>query len=735
MARSFIQELKRRNVFRVALIYGIVGWLLMQVGDVMFPALLLPEWTARMLAAFLILGFPVALVFAWAYEITPEGIKRTEDVQPGESITHATGRKIDFAIIGVLAIAVILLARQLWFDDEAGTTASVSVPEKSIAVLPFTNRSAAEENAEFFAAGMHDDLLTLLSNLGDLKVISRTSVERLDPNLSIPEIGKLLGVATVLEGQVQRAGDQLRINTQLIDAATEDHLWAKTYDRELTATNVFAVQSDIARTIADALHAQLSPTDESRLARVPTENTDALNAYLIGMQLQKRASYDSLRQARGYFVEATTLDPDYVEAWAAIANNAAQEHGTGSISTEQYVALAGPAIERALQLDDGLAMAHAQLGTLKWNMGDFDAAEAAFKKALAINPNDPGSLVTYGTYLRSNNRPEEAIPVLERAANNDPLSPEILFELGKSHMYAGRPEKTLELGLRITEIDPASVFSNTSLIQAYSWMGRYDLMWPRYFKAIEADPKDYESWCHAGINMQTLGAPEWADRYLGRALELGPNEPAVLKCQVLILAQRGRSDEALAVARGALETGLDNRWGSDQVFLRTVRDHALQTGDFDDALKWYRDRLPELFQNDPKITVYNVSAAAGLALLLRHVGNGQSADRLVNAGLRWYRETQPPGAHGPNLGIVDVELLALNGEKELAITTLRQAVDGGWKSNWRWRLNDPNLDSLRDDQRFGAIVHDIEVDLASQLEAIRELPYQGPGDLRFAQDD
>ncbi|MCH8221563.1 MAG: hypothetical protein IIA76_09530, partial [Proteobacteria bacterium] len=314
MSGLFIQELKRRNVFRVAAIYVIVSWLLMQIGDVMFPALHLPEWTTTMLVAFLLLGFPIAVILAWAYEVTPAGVKRTEDVEPGESVTHITGRKIDFIIIAVLAVAVVFLIAKVWFEDDTAPPGIVSVPDKSIAVLPFANISADEENAEFFAAGVHDELLTLLSRIGGIKVISRTSVENLDDGLGIPEIGALLGVATVLEGQVQRAGDRLRIHVQLIDAVKEDHLWATTYDRELTAENVFEVQSDIAKTIAKALRVQLSVSDEALLRTVPTENTQALNRYLLGRQLAFRSTFESLRRAERYFQEATELDPGYAQA-------------------------------------------------------------------------------------------------------------------------------------------------------------------------------------------------------------------------------------------------------------------------------------------------------------------------------------------------------------------------------------------------------------------------------------
>ena len=217
MAESFLGELKRRNVFRVAAIYLVVGWLLMQVGDVMFPALRLPDWTSTLLAAFFILGLPLALIFAWAFELTPDGVVRTAEVPAEQSITADTGRRINFMIIGVLVIAVAFLLIKDFLRPDATPVAGIASPDRSIAVLPFKNQSASTENAEFFAGGLHDELLTLLSKLGELKVISRTSVERLDPDLTIQEIGALLGVATVLEGQVQRAGDRLRINVQLID--------------------------------------------------------------------------------------------------------------------------------------------------------------------------------------------------------------------------------------------------------------------------------------------------------------------------------------------------------------------------------------------------------------------------------------------------------------------------------------------------------------------------------------
>ena len=735
MSGSFIQELKRRNVFRVAAIYAIVSWLLMQIGDVMFPALLLPDWTSRMLVAFLILGLPVALIFAWAYEITPEGVKRTSDVDPGESVTDVTGRKINFAIIAVLAIAVIFLAGKIWLAQDKAPDLTASSVGKSIAVLPFKNRSAAAEDAEFFAVGVHDELLTLLSKLGDLRVISRTSVERLDRDLSIPEIGALLGVATVLEGQVQRAGNRLRINMQLIDAVREDHLWATTYDRELTAENVFDVQSDIARTIASELNIQLSVKDKILLDSVPTKNTEAMNNYLLGQQLLKRGSFESITQAGVYFRKATELDQEYAEAWAARAASDDKLFSTGLIDLQEYLAAAEPAVTRAMELDDRLPAAHAQLATLHWRLADLDAAEVSFKAALELDPGDTGSLESYGTFLRSTGRPQEAIPVFERALEDDPLSVDILFQLGRAEMYVGYPEKNVQYAKQILEIDPSSVQGYAGLVQAYNWIGRYDLMWPWYIRFFPRDPGDFENWAHLGLYANQLGDVDMADRYMEGAMLRGANEPAVLKCHVIVLVHRGRKNDALVIARQALEAGLDDRWFSNRVFLRLVRDDALKTGDFEDARGWYRDLHPELFRATPEITVDNVNAAADLALLLQRTGEPEAADILINAGLSWYRQTQPASGHGYLIDIVDVQFLALQGDKDAALKTLQQAADRGWGFAWQWNVSNENLASIRDEPQFQAIIAQLEGDMVTQLAAIRALPDMGEFDLRSIRSD
>jgi TolB-like protein/tetratricopeptide (TPR) repeat protein len=727
---SLVSELKRRNVFKVTAAYIIVAWLLLQVSDTLVPALRLPEWFHSGVAFLLIMGLPIAIVFAWAFELTPEGLRKEKEVDRSQSVAHKTGKKLDYAIIAVLAIAVVSLAGKLWFAEDDAATVITSTERKSIAVLPFDNRSADEEDAEFFAAGVHDELLTLLSRLGDLKVISRTSVERLDQDLSLPEIGALLGVVTVLEGQVQRAGDRLRINVQLINAAEGNHLWATTYDRELTASNVFDVQSDIARTIANELQVTLSPKDNALLRAVPTNSMEALQRYMLGRQLVERGTFESFEKAADYLSEATELDPNYAEAWVAIAYANSRMFQTGLIGLQDYIAAAAPSIDRALRINNALPEAHAELAALQWQSGDTIAAEASFKTALELGSENSQSLYSYGNYLRKTARPLEAVPVLKRALERNPLSVTTLFDLGKAEMYSGQPEQFIVRAQKILEIAPSSVHGYVANLQAYDWMGRFDLMWPWYIKSIASDPEDFEIWCHLGLYASYLGADDLIDPYLDRAVELGPREPAVLRCLVSVLRYRGQFDAAVDIARSALEEGLDDRWQSNEIFLRLVRDDALRSGNFDGAIFWYLDRHPELFLETPEIKTDNVNAAADLALLLQRAGEPNAASAIINAGLTWIQQTQPKGVHGYLINIADVELLALDGQTQAALDTLQQAVDSGWRSHWRSSFGNENLASLRSEPGFQQMTAQLEKDMAAQLEAIRALPNMGEFDLR-----
>ncbi len=281
----FFAELKRRNVYKVAIAYAVVAWLLMQIASQIFPFFEIPNWAVRLVVLLLVIGFPVALILAWAFELTPEGIKRAEDVDVSKSVTRKTGRKLDFFIIAVLLLVIgILVFQRLHPNVSPAVSSSL---EKSIAVLPFENLSEDKANA-YFADGIQEEILTRLAKIADLKVISRTSTQPYQSKpRNLSEIAKQLGVANILEGSVQKAGDQVRVNVQLVNAQTDSHLWAETYDRKLT--DIFGVESEIAKGIAESLQAKLTGRDEQALAVKPTNNPEAYDAYLRGLAFDARS--------------------------------------------------------------------------------------------------------------------------------------------------------------------------------------------------------------------------------------------------------------------------------------------------------------------------------------------------------------------------------------------------------------------------------------------------------------
>jgi TolB-like protein/Tfp pilus assembly protein PilF/thioredoxin-like negative regulator of GroEL len=327
---NFFAELKRRNVYKVAVAYGIVGWLVVQVGTSVLPAFHAPDWVAQTVIVLVMLGFPVALVIAWAFEMTPEGMKRTENISLDANLPQWSKRKFAAVFASLALIAAGLLAFRMvgmarWAvrsegDDGHRSAVSLPIPEKSIAVLPFENLSSDKENA-YFADGIQDEILTRLSKIGALKAISRTSTQKYKsaPD-NLREVGKQLGVANILEGSVQKIGNAAHINVQLIRVATDEHLWAESYNRKLD--DIFAVEGEVAGAIAEALNAKLTGAEKAVLAQRPTNNAAAYDAYLRGAaQYFRSNSQDEQEAAVRAFEEATRLDPQFAEAWAALSRS------------------------------------------------------------------------------------------------------------------------------------------------------------------------------------------------------------------------------------------------------------------------------------------------------------------------------------------------------------------------------------------------------------------------------
>ncbi len=433
---SFFSELRRRNVVRVAIAYIIMAWLLLQVIDVMLQVLGLPESVGKFMFLLLIVGFPLALFFAWAFELTAEGLKREKDVDRTQSITPHTGRKLDRVIISVLVLAVGFLLFDKFFLQRETHTEVVAIDEargKSVAVLPFANRSASEEDA-FFVDGIHDDILTQLAKIGDLKVISRTSVMQYrDTTKTIREIGEELGVATVLEGGVQRAGDRVRINTQLIDAATDEHLWAESYDRSLTTQNIFAIQGEMASAIASALLATLTPEEEESVGTSPTDNIQAYETYLHAIALRKGTRVQGLDQAIMEFERAVELDPQFALAFVALSKAYMDRYWFVTRDPADREA-SQRSIDTVLELAPDLPEAHLAMAEhLYHGFLDYDGALAELRIAEQRLPNNADMFMTRGAIERRKGQWESALESFERAMILDPRNAEHPFELASTH--------------------------------------------------------------------------------------------------------------------------------------------------------------------------------------------------------------------------------------------------------------------------------------------------------------
>ena len=461
---GFFTELKRRNVYKVALAYAVVAWVLLQAASILFPTFDAPGWVMKVFVAVVLLGFPLALVFAWAFEITPEGLKRTEEVEPRQSITRKTGRKLGATTAALAAVALSLLVFQVFRSKTGGNVTSSStsppspagpaIPERSIAVLPFENLSEDKANA-YFAEGIQDELLTRLAKINDLKVIGRSSTQRFKSNTDdLSAIARQLGVAHLLEGSVQKATDRVRINVQLINARTSVHLWAETYDRSIT--DVFAVESEVAKTIAEKLAAKLTGKEEQAISSRPTDNPAAHELYLKGRFFWNKRTGDDLKRAAEYFSQATVADPNYALAYAGLADAYVLMPNLGAGTPAECFPKAEAAARRALQLDENLAEAHTSLGcVLVYYDLDFAQANTEYKRAIALNPNYATAHQWYAdTVLTNLPRFDEAIAEFKRALELDPLSLIVHTDFANAYRCARRTQDGLDILHRALEIDP-----------------------------------------------------------------------------------------------------------------------------------------------------------------------------------------------------------------------------------------------------------------------------------------
>jgi len=689
---SFFEELKRRNVIRVGIAYVIVAWLILQFADVVLNNIEAPGWVFRVIMLVLGIGLPLALFFAWAFELTPEGLKKEKDVDRTQSIAPQTGRKLNNTILVLMALAIGYLLFDKFSEKgsepfsqettvqtaEAGdekrdptpvdaiaqaqAEAKPTISRQSIAVLPFANRSNREDDL-FFTDGIHDDLLTQLAKIKGLKVISRTSVmEYRDTTKKIPEIAAELGVANILEGGIQRAGDRVRINAQLIDVTRDEHLWAETYDREMTIENLFDIQSNITRAIVAAVKLQLSDEEERSLASLPTDNLEAYEAFLRARASINRADYvaEKFLDALPWAEKAVELDPGFAEGWAILTEIHGQLYWIGHDPSEDRKARAAEALARTLESGAETASAHAAQALWHYRFDrDFRKALEQYDKALALRPGDTAWMVYKALSERRLGLWDEAIATFEQ----------------------------------ILSIDPANVWAVAQMSNTFRFMNDWDELDQRLDDWIlrfpdSADIRSDRVWAYMNQGQldQAVTMAEPALSGGGRAR----------RDAVFVLMWKREFERVVGfLEESALDNPAENEWVLGLAYARlaqaeTSRSHFLQAIEAIESRKSSSQRtealrlarlgevLAELGEYEPALAA--VQQAAAMSPLEQDRLDGSIVERSL------------------------VFVLARAGRRDEAIERLGRSLDGpGGYSRTELRL-DPAWDFFRDDEHFNTLI-------------------------------
>jgi len=479
---SVIAELKRRNVFRVAALYFVAGWILLQVGDLLFGLLGLPTWTNKLLFAALVLGFVPALIFSWVYELTPEGLKREHEVERNASITTETARKLDLIVVGLLVVAIAVVALERFIPrtapipaatDAASEASSADAPvqaaAKSIAVLPFVNISGDTAN-EYFADGLSEELLNLLAKIPDLRVAARTSAFKFKgEKIDVQEVAQKLNVAHILEGSVRKSGNKVRITAQLIKAADGYHLWSETYDR--TLDDIFVVQDDIAGEVVKAL--KLTLLGSTSVTRSRPVDPEAYNLALQGRFFLDRRGREDLERAVEYFRRSRERDPDYAPAWAGLSEAYSLQANYGHGPVAEGNRRAREAAEKALALDPQLVDAHLALSRIQQGYDwDWEAADASILRALELEPGSAEALRHAGVQAYTLGRWDEAIDLASKAIERDPLRPNSYSNLGSALLAVNRDTEAEAAFRKALELDPEGSSRHWSIARTLLLQGK-----------------------------------------------------------------------------------------------------------------------------------------------------------------------------------------------------------------------------------------------------------------------
>ncbi len=660
---SFFSELKRRNVYKVAVAYAVVGWLLIQVATQVFPFLEIPNWVIRLVIALVAIGFPVALVIAWAFELTPEGLKRTEAADLTEPARQP--RKHTWVVIVIVGVA---LSVGLFFTGRytAPSAANTSeLPAKSIAVLPFENLSSDKENA-YFVEGIQDEILTRLSKIAALRVISRTSTQKYKsaPD-NLREVGKQLGVANLLEGSVQKISNAVHVNVQLIRAATDEHIWAESYSRKLD--DVFGVEGEVATAIADQLNARLSQSEQKAVTAKPTQNTAAYDAYLRGLALQGRVDdlVTNWAKSAEAFAEAVRLDPDFAVAWAQLCRQESLVYNSVNHSPDRQAA-ARKALDNAVKLGPDLVETKIARGWYQCYVeADYDAARASFDEVRRQYPNNSSVTEALAVVLRRQGYWEESRRLFDQAIELDPRNVFLLANAALAGLETRDPAYTQKYMRRALDLSPQNATLVSQLAASYQMSG--DIKQAQTV-LDSVQPRDGDTFYFSVLAYN--------------AILLRDYQPAI----------------------ATFQSHLKNLQPSDSYFANRenyLADLQRHSGDTPTATTTYRKAkadAEELVRSQPN----NADLLATLAWSETWLGDKSAALKHAQEAVELMPASKEPRV-GPSYEDTLARIRAQLGEKDAAIAALQHLLVTSYSSPVvtaaLLRL-DPDWDNLRDDPRF-----------------------------------
>ncbi|RLA28303.1 MAG: hypothetical protein DRR11_16880 [Gammaproteobacteria bacterium] len=696
---GFIAELRRRNVLRVGTAYLVAGWLILQFVDVVFPILGLDEALGRPILAVLLVGLPIALILAWVFELTPEGIKKEKDIDRSKSGTMRTGHVLDRSIIVILVFAVGLLLVDKFILQQETEPQQQLVEARtfnSIAVLPFVNLSGNVED-EYFSDGLTETLLHMLAQVPELNVAARTSVFSFkDKEEDIRKIAESLGVETVLEGSVQRSGNTVRITAQLIEAEDGFHLWSQVFDRDFD--DIFLVQDEIATSVANALQLTLqggAAADAEHGMSLATKDAQAYEKYLQGLEQKNMASYGSLPRAEGFFKEALALDPDFSEAKVELAVTYRLQAETGILSADEAEQKIRPLIDQVLDVNAENGRALGLLASIDWQNAvqmygpvsdQTSQAEADLKSAIELAPNEPELYFTMSLVAQISNRSEESLEWIDKGLSCDPLSARLHLQRGRLLLGAlERPEDAEEAFAKGREIAPDWTAVNFESGNVAFAQGRFadGISW--YQRAMALDPQDHEIPSIISGFYYQLGLDDEGDEMLRRAQALAPQEPRTRRAELEMHLQADNYERAAILAEEMLRDDIENRMGTFNVAVIGYVSSMIDLGRANAVAAFFESLKPGISSTD--YTPPGGDEAFMRFMLVQamvEMGSFETANEILNS-LIAFADVAIPGWRENDYVMATVAMA--QGDQETAIGYALKDLDEPLGTQLNWSFN------------------------------------------------